>query len=157
MTVLAVICALRYITFLHINEKQRGLQRGTREKTLKNQIAHWRSLALRKSWSKWGRAKGVLGVERVIYVVQRAGKGESGRRVLHITSETTSEWLPPTRKMAAPLMEELSDYLGSPEPAVRLMLSILLGECSVSKCNIVCNKTPLAVNISVKEFSSTTL
>ncbi|XP_031432195.1 lysophospholipid acyltransferase 5 isoform X2 [Clupea harengus] len=29
--------------------------------------------------------------------------------------------------MAAPLMEELSDYLGSPEPAVRLMLSILLG------------------------------
>uniref|UniRef100_A0A4W4FLT9 Lysophospholipid acyltransferase 5 n=1 Tax=Electrophorus electricus TaxID=8005 RepID=A0A4W4FLT9_ELEEL len=31
------------------------------------------------------------------------------------------------RKMAAPLMEKLSEYLGSPEPAVRLILSILIG------------------------------
>ncbi|KAG9344957.1 hypothetical protein JZ751_009497 [Albula glossodonta] len=29
--------------------------------------------------------------------------------------------------MAAPFMEELSDYLGSPEPAVRLIFSILIG------------------------------
>lgn len=30
--------------------------------------------------------------------------------------------------MAAPLMEKLSESLGSPEPAVRLILSILIGE-----------------------------
>ncbi|KAL6489517.1 hypothetical protein MHYP_G00032580 [Metynnis hypsauchen] len=29
--------------------------------------------------------------------------------------------------MAAPLLEKVSDYLGSPEPAVRLILSILIG------------------------------
>lgn len=30
--------------------------------------------------------------------------------------------------MAAPLLENLSESLGSPEPAVRLLLSILIGE-----------------------------
>lgn len=35
---------------------------------------------------------------------------------------------PPTIKMAAPLLEKLSVFLGSPEPAVRLILSILIGE-----------------------------
>lgn len=30
--------------------------------------------------------------------------------------------------MAAPLLEKLSESLGSPEPAVRLILSILIGE-----------------------------
>lgn len=35
---------------------------------------------------------------------------------------------PPTRKMAAPLLDSLSEYLGSPEPAVRLIFSILIGE-----------------------------
>lgn len=32
------------------------------------------------------------------------------------------------KKMAAPLMQKLSESLGSPEPAVRLILSILIGE-----------------------------
>lgn len=35
---------------------------------------------------------------------------------------------PPSRKMAAPLLEKLSESLGSPEPAVRLILSILIGK-----------------------------
>lgn len=39
-----------------------------------------------------------------------------------------SETFPPTRKMAAPLMEKLAESLGSPEPAVRLILSILIGK-----------------------------
>lgn len=39
---------------------------------------------------EYGRV-GVRGGESSSYVVQRAGKGESSRRVLHTTSETTVE------------------------------------------------------------------
>lgn len=49
-------------------------------------------------------------------------------RELHKLTETQPQLLPPTLKMAAPFMENLSEYLGSPEPAVRLILSILLGK-----------------------------
>lgn len=43
-------------------------------------------------------------------------------------SERGEQTFPPTRKMAAPLLEQLSESLGSPEPAIRLILSILIGE-----------------------------
>lgn len=48
---------------------------------------------------------------------------ESGK--FHKPSQDT---FPPIRKMAAPLLDSLSEYLGSPEPAVRLIFSILIGE-----------------------------
>lgn len=35
--------------------------------------------------------------------------------------------------MAAPLLEDLSESLGSPEPAVRLILSILIGEFRLTR------------------------
>ena len=35
---------------------------------------------------------------------------------------------PPTRKMAAPLLKSLAESLGSPEPAVRLILSLVIGK-----------------------------
>lgn len=82
---------------------------------------------------------GVLewGVERIRAALCRGQVKERVVDVCFTTSETTVEWLPPTRKMAAPFIEELSEYLGSPEPAVRLILSVLLGECDVSECNVV--------------------
>ncbi len=43
-------------------------------------------------------------------------------------TEAQLQLLPPTLKMAAPFMEKLAEYLGSPEPAVRLILSVLLGK-----------------------------
>ncbi|TRZ01736.1 hypothetical protein DNTS_032285, partial [Danionella cerebrum] len=42
-------------------------------------------------------------------------------------SRKPTQLLPPTLKMAAPFMEKLAEYLDSPEPAVRLILSVLLG------------------------------
>lgn len=47
---------------------------------------------------------------------------------LHTLTETQPQLLPPTLKMAAPFMEKLAEYLGSPEPAVRLILSVLSGK-----------------------------
>ncbi len=39
--------------------------------------------------------------------------------------------------MAAPFMEKLAEYLGSPEPAVRLILSVLLGKWTTHERDIL--------------------
>lgn len=58
------------------------------------------------------------------------GSGVDVRRepVVARSLNRRQQTFPPTRKMAAPLLEKLSESLGSPEPAVRLILSILIGK-----------------------------
>lgn len=65
---------------------------------------------------------GVRGGER------RSSWTELRSHELLTLAETQTQLLPPTLKMAAPFLEKLAEYLGSPEPAVRLILSVLLGK-----------------------------
>lgn len=54
-------------------------------------------------------------------------RGASGLERLQ-PEPTRRQALPPTRKMAAPVMKSVAESLGSPEPAVRLILSLGIGK-----------------------------
>lgn len=55
----------------------------------------------------------------------------------HTLTETRPQLLPPTLKMAAPFMEKIAEYFGSPEPAIRLILSVLLGKWTAHKWDLL--------------------
>lgn len=79
------------------------LRKQTKKKKVDIIKGRWREEALRDPLKSWGLRP-------------------------HSSPNCGEKTFPPTRKMAAPLLEQLSESLGSPEPAIRLILSILIGE-----------------------------